>query len=86
MLYIEVCMTLIHSFIDMAQSTLRYDEIIESETDFLINNFSDEVEHAFNTVLYRKEYHSRTLVFALKMLRGGDVKTAWEMANLIAVV
>ena len=56
------------------------------ETGFLINNFSDEVEHAFNTVLFRKEYHSRTLVFALKMLRGGDVRTAWEMANRIAVV
>ena len=35
---------------------------------------------------YLGKYHSRTLVLALKMLRGGDVKTAWEMANLNATV
>jgi len=80
MLYVEVCMTLIHFFIDMAQFIFRYDEIIELETDFLINNFSDEVELAFNAVLSRKEYHSRTLILAFKMLQR-NVKIVREMAN-----
>lgn len=61
--------------------TSRYDDIVELETDYLIKNYADEVERAFSAVLHTKEYNSRTLVFALKRLRGGDAKSAWEMVN-----
>ncbi|KAJ3572389.1 hypothetical protein NP233_g3123 [Leucocoprinus birnbaumii] len=61
--------------------TSKYDDIIEMETEFLIKNFTDEVERAFNVVLHTKEYQSRTLIFALKRLRGGNVQTAWDMVN-----
>ena len=34
-------------------------------------------------ILLKEESHSRTLIFALKMLRGGDIITTWEMADSI---
>jgi hypothetical protein len=53
------------------------------ETEFLVKNFTTpELERAFVEILVNtKQYCPRTLIFAFKMLRGGNVAAAWEMAN-----
>jgi hypothetical protein len=52
------------------------------ETEFLVKNFTTpELERAFFEVLNTKQYSPRTLIFAFKRLRGGNVAAAWEMVN-----
>lgn len=59
------------------------------ETEFLVRNFTAEVEHAFDEVLQTvvvgvKPYCYQVLGFAMKRLRGTDAETAWAMVNTSA--
>ncbi|KAF9445918.1 hypothetical protein P691DRAFT_709568 [Macrolepiota fuliginosa MF-IS2] len=66
--------------------TFKYPEIIEMETDFLVENFTAEVERALDEALQMivvgvKPSCYQVLAFTMKRLRGQDTETAWAMVN-----
>ncbi len=62
--------------------SIRYDDIIEIEVNFLLKNFTSQVSQDFDDAIElivagSKPYCGRALDFAIKRLHGKDSTTAW---------
>lgn len=67
----------------MCLIAIRYDEIIEMEADFLLNNLTPKVSQDFDDAIElivtgSKPYSGRALAFTIKRLRNEDSTTAWN--------
>lgn len=66
--------------------THKYQEIIELEVDFLVNNLTDQVNRDFNAmlqmiVLGTKPHCFRVLAFAIRRMLGDSTEKAWGMLD-----